>query len=202
MEPFASPAFKGLGRPGIPGHSEAREWAAPRLSEDRKKHRIFGFNNPNPRMAARTTATSCGWSSGGKSSQAEVPITNCRWVVCGHLVQGVENITPTWQQLVGGWPTASAAMPTIVTGRLNGAFPVPDEELILDLCAPMRVKSLSRRCPALSKVPGTFNSSSSSTTKWSDRTCAQPFRKAELALHVCLPSRTACRTGQALGIHT
>ncbi len=143
LEPMRVASFHGFGP--SPEHlaiQKLADWAAPRgYLGDRKQHRIFGFNNPNPSHGSPNYGYEL-WLVVGPEIEpaAEVPI---REFAGGFYAvarcRGAETITPTWQQLVG-WLTNSRyghADHQWLEEHLNDAFPAPDKELVLDLYAPI-----------------------------------------------------------------
>ena len=143
LEPMRVACFHGFGP--SPEHlaiQKLADWAAPRgYLEDRKQHRIFGFNNPNPSHGSPNYGYEM-WMVVGPEVEptAEVPIREfAGGLYAVARCQGTESITPTWQQLVG-WLANSRyahADHQWLEEHLNDAFPAPDEELVLDLYAPI-----------------------------------------------------------------
>ena len=143
LEPIRIASFHGFGP--SPEHlaiQKLADWAAPRgYLEDRKQHRIFGFNNPNPSHGSPNYGYEL-WMVVGPEVEPtpEVPIREfAGGLYAVARCQGGESITPTWQQLVG-WSANSRyghADHQWLEEHLNDAFPAPDEELVLDLYAPI-----------------------------------------------------------------
>lgn len=143
LEPVRVASFHGFGP--SPEHlaiQKLADWAAPRgYLQDRKQHRIFGFNNPNPSHGSPNYGYEL-WLVVGPEvePEAEVPIREfAGGLYAVARCKSVENITATWQQLVG-WLANSRyghADHQWLEEHLNDAFPAPDEELILDLYAPI-----------------------------------------------------------------
>lgn len=143
LAPLRVASFSGFG--ATPEHQAIQkltDWAAPRgFLEDRKRHRIFGFNIPDPSGCSSDYGYEL-WLVVGPEveSTADAPVrefegglyavTRCR---------GGENITATWEQLAA-WLAGSKygrADHQWLEEHLNEAFPAPDEELLLDLHAPI-----------------------------------------------------------------
>ena len=143
LEPMRVASFHGFG--SNPEHlaiQKLADWAGPRgYLEDRKQHRIFGFNNPNPSQGSPNYGYEL-WLVIGPEVEpaAEVPIREfAGGLYAVARCQGAETITPTWQQLVG-WLANSRyghADHQWLEEHLNAAFPAPDEDLVLDLYAPI-----------------------------------------------------------------
>jgi len=61
LEPMRVASAYGFGeQPETQAWTKILAWASSQGYEDLSKHRFFGFNNPNPSPAARTTATNSG----------------------------------------------------------------------------------------------------------------------------------------------
>ena len=117
-------------------------WAGPRgYLADLAHHRIFGFNNPNPSSGSPNYGYEF-WITVGPDVQSTeaVPVkefggglyavTRCR---------GGENIGPTWGRLVQ-WLSDSPhgrAAHQWLEEHLNPTFGVAEDELLLDLYAPI-----------------------------------------------------------------
>ena len=143
LEPFRAASFYGFGAsPEEQAFGKLQAWAGPRgYLADLAQHRIFGFNNPNPSSGSPNYGYEF-WMVVGAEVEAagdmrvlDFPgglyaVTRC---------QGGDNIGPTWGRLVQ-WLTGSRyrhAGHQWLEEHINATFPVPGEELILDLYAPI-----------------------------------------------------------------
>ncbi len=143
LEPMRVASFHEFGP--SPEHlaiQKLADWAAPRgYLADRKRHRIFGFNNPNPSHGSPNYGYEL-WLVVGREVEpaAEVSIREFEGgLYAVARCESVENITATWRQLVG-WLTGSKyghADHQWLEEHVNDEFPAPDEELVLDLYAPI-----------------------------------------------------------------
>ncbi len=143
LEPMRVASFHGFGTE--PEHAAIQMlagWAGTRgYLRDRRQHRIFGFNNPNPSHGSPNYGYEL-WMVVGPEVEStdEVPVREfAGGLYAVARCQGVASITSTWQGLVG-WLAAGPyghAGHQWLEEHLNEAFPAPDEELILDLYAPI-----------------------------------------------------------------
>jgi DNA gyrase inhibitor GyrI len=143
LEPLRVASFHGFGP--NPEHLAAEKlaaWAGPRgyLAEP-LQHRIFGFNNPNPSAGSPNYGYEF-WIVVGREVAAteEVPIQEFGGgLYAVTRCQGVEKIGPTWGRLVA-WLSDSKyghASHQWLEENLNPGFTASDEELLLDLYAPI-----------------------------------------------------------------
>jgi len=143
LEPMRVASFQGFGpAPEYLAIQKLAEWAAPRgYLQDRQAHRIFGFNNPNPSQGSPNYGYEL-WLVVGPEvePEAEVPIKEfAGGLYAVARCRGGETITPTWQQLVG-WLANSRyghADHQWLEEHLYDPFPAPEEDLVLDLYAPI-----------------------------------------------------------------
>jgi DNA gyrase inhibitor GyrI len=148
LEPLRVASFHGFGpSPEALAAAKLAAWAGPRgLLTDLTRPRIFGFNNPNPSAGSPNYGYEF-WLVVGpefvaSEDEAEsdmrirdfpgglYAVTRC---------QGVENIGATWGRLAQ-WLTESRyghAGHQWLEEHLNPSFPVPGDELLLDLYAPI-----------------------------------------------------------------
>jgi len=116
-------------------------WAKPRgLLDDRKQHRIFGFNNPNPAPGSPNYGYEF-WIVVGPDVEPEEAVRIHEFLGGLYAVtrcKGVENITDTWKRLVR-WLADSPykhAGHQWLEEHLH-AVDAPQDEFILDLYAPI-----------------------------------------------------------------
>ena len=143
LEPLRVASFHGFGP--NPEHLAAEKlaaWAGPRgYLADPARHRIFGFNNPNPSPGSPNYGYEF-WIVVGPEVEAteEVPVREFGGgLYAVARCQGVEAIGPTWGRLVQ-WLTDSRyghAEHQWLEEHLNPSFPAADDELLLDLYAPI-----------------------------------------------------------------
>ena len=143
LEPLRVASFHGFGP--NPEHLAAEKlvaWAGPRGDlTDIAHHRIFGFNNPNPSPGSPNYGYEF-WIVVGPevAPTAEVPIKEFaggRYAVT--RCRGVEGIGATWGRLVA-WLSDSQhghAAHQWLEEHLNPVFPAAEDELLLDLYAPI-----------------------------------------------------------------
>jgi len=143
LEPLRVASVHGFGpSPEEEAWQKLVAWAKPKgYLDDPEHHRIFGFNNPDPSPGSPNYGYEF-WMVVGAEVEAagdmrvlDFPgglyaVTRC---------QGGDNIGPTWGRLVQ-WLTGSRyrhAGHQWLEEHINATFPVPGEELILDLYAPI-----------------------------------------------------------------
>lgn len=143
LEPLRVASFQGFG--ASPEHLAAQKlaaWAGPRgYLDDRKRRRIFGFNNPNPSPGSPNYGYEFWLVVGPEVGPEEnVPIREFEGgLYAVTRCQSVEAIGATWQALVK-WLTGSKyghADHQWLEEHLNSTFPASDSELLLDLYAPI-----------------------------------------------------------------
>ncbi len=144
LEPLRVASFHGFGpNPEHLAGQKLAAWAEPRgyLAEP-LQHRIFGFNNPNPSAGSPNYGYEF-WIVVGPEVEPteEVPVQEFGGgLYAVTRCQGVENIGPTWGQLVT-WLTDSQyghACHQWLEEHMNPMFPAPSNELLLlDLYAPI-----------------------------------------------------------------
>ncbi len=143
LEPLRVASFHGFGpSPERLAAEKLAAWAGPRgYLADRTHHRIFGFNNPSPSAGSPNYGYEF-WIVVGPEVEAapEVPVLDfAGGLYAVTRCQGVENIGPTWGRLVQ-WLSDSRyghAGHQWLEEHLNPVFPAADEELLLDLYAPI-----------------------------------------------------------------
>ena len=143
LEPLRVASFHGFGP--NPEHLAAQKlaaWAGPRgYLADSARHRIFGFNNPNPSAGSPNYGYEF-WIVVGPEVEAtkDVPVKEFGGgLYAVTRCQGVENIGPTWGRLVQ-WLTDNPhgeACHQWLEENLNPGFIATDEEMLLDLYAPI-----------------------------------------------------------------
>ncbi len=143
LEPLRVASFHGFGP--NPEHLAGQKliaWAGPRgyLAEP-LRHRIFGFNNPNPSPGSQNYGYEF-WLVVGPEVAPEGDMRIQEFAGGLYAVtrcQAVEKIGETWQRLVR-WLTDSSyghAEHQWLEEHLNPTFPAPEDELLLDLYAPI-----------------------------------------------------------------
>ncbi len=143
LEPLRVASFHGFGpNPERLAAEKLAAWAGPRgYLADRPRRRIFGFNNPSPSAGSPNYGYEF-WIVVGPEVEAtpEVPVLEfAGGLYAVTRCQGVEKIGPTWGRLVQ-WLSDSRyghAGHQWLEEHLNPAFPAADEELLLDLYAPI-----------------------------------------------------------------
>jgi DNA gyrase inhibitor GyrI len=143
LEPLRVASFHGFGpSPERLAAQKLAAWAGPRgYLADPARHRVFGFNNPNPSAGSPNYGYEF-WIVVGPEVEGteEVPVLEFGGgLYAVTRCQGVENIGPTWGRLVQ-WLTDSRyrhAEHQWLEENLNPGFTATDEELLLDLYAPI-----------------------------------------------------------------
>ena len=140
LEPMRVASVHGFGpSPERVAWDKLVAWARPRGLLD-GRHRIFGFNNPNPSPGSPNYGYEF-WLAVGPDVEPEGDVRVREFAGGRYAVtrcQGVDNITPTWQRLVA-WLAGSAyghAGHQWLEEHI-GAADVPPEQLALDLYAPI-----------------------------------------------------------------
>ncbi len=144
LEPMRVASVHGFGEsPEQQAWEKLIAWAKPKgLLEDRERHRIFGFNNPDPSPGSPNYGYEF-WIAVGPDVEAKgdaeiknfsgglYAVTRCK---------GVSNITKTWKQLVK-WLDESkykhASHQWLEEHVWPPGKPLDEDELTLDLCAPI-----------------------------------------------------------------
>jgi len=147
LDPLHVASFHGFGP--NPEHLAAQQlaaWAGPRgYLADLAQHRIFGFNNPNPSSGSPNYGYEFWMIVGPEVMSEDAPEDGvCILDFPGGLYavarcRGVDGIGATWGRLVQ-WLTGSRyrhAGHQWLEEHVNAIFPVPADELILDLYAPI-----------------------------------------------------------------
>lgn len=141
MEPMRTAAFHAYGAgPELIAAQKLIDWARPRGLLD-GKHRIFGFNNPDPSPGSPNygyefwVVLEPGFKADNHVHIKDLPgglygVTRCH---------GVENITPTWQNLAA-WRSESRYKPAYHQWLEEhiGPFLASEENMILDLYIPIK----------------------------------------------------------------
>ncbi len=147
LEPLRVASFHGFGpNPETLAGQKLTAWAGPRgcLAEP-LRHRIFGFNNPNPSPGSPNYGYEFWLTVGPEVAPKGAPEGGVRIQEFGGGLyavircQGVEKIGSTWGQLVR-WLSDSKyghAHHQWLEEHLNPMFPAPADELLLDLYAPI-----------------------------------------------------------------
>ncbi len=144
LEPMRVAAVRGFG--ASPEHlawEKMAAWARPKgLLKDVERHRIFGFNNPDPSPGSPNYGYEF-WIMVGDEVQPEGEVEIKHFDGGLYAVtrsQGVENITPTWKRLVA-WledsPHKRACHQWLEEHLGPVDTPIEESELILDLYAPI-----------------------------------------------------------------
>jgi DNA gyrase inhibitor GyrI len=143
LPPLRVASFHGFGpHPEQLAAQKLAAWAAQRgYLADPAQHRIFGFNNPNPSAGSPNYGYEF-WIVVGPEVEttAEAPVLEFGGgLYAVTRCQGVENIGPTWGRLVQ-WLTGSRyghAEHQWLEENLNPGFVAADEDMLLDLYAPI-----------------------------------------------------------------
>lgn len=142
LDPMRVASVLGFGpSPEAAAWQKLAAWAGPRgLLAEPDRPRIFGFNNPSPSPASPNYGYEF-WIVVGPDVQAEGDVRIKQFDGGLYAVtrcQGVDNITPTWKQLVA-WLAASAyrqAHHQWLEEHISTVDVAPNE-LTLDLYAPI-----------------------------------------------------------------
>lgn len=143
LEPLRVASFYGFGpHPESQAAQKLVAWAAPRgRLDEHTGRRLFGFNNPNPSPGSPNYGYEFWLTVSPEVQEGEgVPVKEFGGgLYAVTRCQGVENIGATWGQLVK-WLSDSSyghAQHQWLEEHLNPVFPAAEDELLLDLYAPI-----------------------------------------------------------------
>ncbi len=144
LEPMRVASVHGFGAsPEQQAWKKLMDWAGPKgLLDDLKRHRIFGFNNPDPSPGSPNYGYEF-WIAVGPDVEAESEVKIKDFTGGLYAVtqcKGVENITPTWKRLVA-WlensPHECAHHQWLEEHLGPVSAPQDEKELLLELYAPI-----------------------------------------------------------------